>query len=191
MKLFYNHYTNACLPAGRKNMRTKKIISYGLIILLAVLARLIPHVPNFAPIGGLALFSGANFKNKIALLIPLCAMFISDIFLGFHKTVPYVYVSFIIIALIGGLIKNNKWQSLALASLTSSILFFLITNFGVWATGSMYIKNLDGLMQSYAMGLPFFRNTIISDLFYSFSFFYGYRFLSNFVFKKISFLKKV
>lgn len=174
----------ACRQAG-KNMRTKKIISYGLIILLAVLARLVPHVPNFAPIGGLALFSGANFKNKIALLIPLCAMFISDIFLGFHKTVPYVYVSFIVIALIGGLIKNNKWQSLALASLTSSILFFLITNFGVWATGSMYAKNLDGLMQSYAMGLPFFRNTILSDLFYSFSFFYGYRFLSNINFSKL------
>jgi len=77
------------------------------------------------------------------------------------------------------LIKNNKWQSVALASLVSSVLFFLITNFGVWATGTMYVKNLDGLLQSYAMGLPFFRNTVLSDLFYSFSFFYGYRFLPN------------
>jgi len=166
--------------------KVNEVIYYLLIILLAVIARLIPHAPNFAPIGGLALFSGANFKNKIALLIPLSAMFISDIFLGFHKTVPYVYVSFIIIALIGGLIKNNKWQSLALASLTSSVLFFLITNFGVWATGTMYTKNLDGLMQSYAMGLPFFRNTILSDLFYSFSFFYGYRFILNFSHKLYS-----
>ena len=159
--------------------KVNEVIHYLLIVLLAVIARLVPHAPNFAPIGGLALFSGANFKNKIALLIPLSAMFISDIFLGFHKTVPYVYVSFIIIALIGGLIKNNKWQSLALASLTSSVLFFLITNLGVWATGTMYVKNLDGLLQSYAMGLPFFRNTVLSDLFYSFSFFYGYRFLPN------------
>ena len=162
-----------------KKIDIKSKVSIFAIILLAVVARLIPHAPNFAPIGGLALFSGANFKNKIALLIPLSAMFISDIFLGFHKTVPYVYVSFIIIALIGGLIKNNKWQSLALASLTSSVLFFLITNLGVWATGTMYVKNLDGLLQSYAMGLPFFRNTVLSDLFYSFSFFYGYRFLPN------------
>ncbi len=165
--------------------KIKKLIPYTIIILLAVIARLIPHVPNFAPIGGLALFSGSNFKNKIALLIPLSAMFISDIFLGFHSTIPYVYVSFIIIALIGGLIKNNKWQSLALASVTSSILFFIITNFGVWATGSMYVKNLNGLMQSYVMGLPFFRNTLISDLFYSFTFFYGYRFLSNINFSKL------
>ncbi len=168
-----------------KVLKVHKVVSYLAIILLAVVARLIPHPPNFAPIGGLALFSGANFKNKIALLIPLTTMFISDIFLGFHKTIPYVYVSFIIIALIGGLIKNNKWQSLVLASLTSSVLFFLITNFGVWATGVMYQKNINGLTQSYVMGLPFFRNTILSDLFYSFSFFYGYRFLSNINLKNI------
>lgn len=169
-----------------KRSQMQKLISYTAIILVAIVARVIPHAPNFAPIGGLALFSGSHFKKKIALVIPLTAMFVSDIFLGFHKTVPYVYVSFIIIALIGSLIKNNKWQSLLLASLTSSVLFFLITNFGVWATRSIsYQKNLNGLMQSYAMGLPFFRNTIISDLFYSFSFFYGYIFLSNFVFKKL------
>ncbi|MEK7597125.1 MAG: DUF6580 family putative transport protein [Patescibacteria group bacterium] len=168
-----------------KKTKLKSTGSYLLIILLAVVARLIPHSPNFAPIGGLALFSGANFKNKIALLIPLTAMFLSDIFLGFHKTIPFVYLSFIIIALIGGLIKTNKWQSLLKASLVSSVLFFLITNFGVWATGTMYQKNISGLTQSYIMGLPFFRNTILSDLFYSFSFFYGYRFLSNFVFKKL------
>ena len=165
--------------------KIQTLISYTVIILLAVIARLVPHAPNFAPIGGLALFSGSHFKKKIALIIPLSAMFISDIFLGFHKTVPYVYVSFIIIALIGSLIKNNKWQSLLKTSLLSSVLFFLITNFGVWATGTMYQRNLSGLTQSYVMGLPFFRNTILSDLFYSFSFFYGYRFLSNFVFKKL------
>ncbi|MFA6017057.1 MAG: DUF6580 family putative transport protein [Patescibacteria group bacterium] len=164
--------------------KIQKLISYTAIVLLAVVARLIPHAPNFAPIGGLALFSGSNFKNKIAILIPLSAMFISDIFLGFHKTIPYVYASFVIIALIGGLIKNGKWQSILKASLVSSVLFFLITNFGVWATGTMYQKNFAGLMQSYAFGIPFFRNTLISDLFYSFSFFYGYRLLSNFVFKK-------
>ncbi|MEK7634071.1 MAG: DUF6580 family putative transport protein [Patescibacteria group bacterium] len=160
-------------------------ISKLLIILLAVVTRLVPHAPNFAPIGGLALFSGSHFKKKIALSIPLAAMFVSDIFLGFHKTIPYVYVSFIIIALIGRLIKNNKWQSIFATSLISSVLFFLITNFGVWATGTMYQKNLSGLMQSYGFGVPFFRNTLISDLFYSFSFFYGYKFLSGFNFKKL------
>jgi hypothetical protein len=168
----------------------KSRISIFVIIILAVVARLIPHAPNFAPIGGLALFSGANFKKKSALLIPLTAMFLSDIFLGFHKTIPYVYGSFIIIYLIGGLIKNNKWQSLAMASLTSSVLFFLITNFGVWLNFNMYSKTVSGLLQSYVMGVPFFRNTLLGDLFYTFSFFYGYRFLSNFILKKLLLLKR-
>lgn len=168
-----------------KRSQIQKLISYTAIILVAIVARVIPHPPNFAPIGGLALFSGSHFKKKIALLIPITAMFLSDIFLGFHKTILFVYLSFIIIALIGGLIKTNKWQSLLKASLVSSILFFLITNFGVWATGSMYQKNINGLTQSYVMGLPFFRNTLISDLFYSFSFFYVYRFLSKFSLKKL------
>ena len=162
----------------------KKIIPYGLIIGLAVIARLVPHPPNFAPIGGLALFSGSHFKKKIALLIPLAAMFFSDIFLGFHNTIIYVYVSFFLTVLIGRMVKNNKWQSLAAASLVSSILFFLITNFGVWAAFSFYPKTLDGLLQSYTMGLPFFRNTVLSDLFFTFSFFYGYQYLSNFLLKK-------
>lgn len=174
---------------SKTNIRSKA--SIFAVVLLAVAARLIPHAPNFAPIGGLALFSGSHFKKKIALLIPLTAMFLSDIFLGFHKTIPFVYVSFIIIALIGGLIKTNKWQSLFKASLLSSVLFFLITNFGVWATGSMYQKNLSGLIQCYGFGVPFFRNTLISDLFYTFSFFYGFRFLSNFFFKKLGLLNRI
>lgn len=162
-----------------ENRKVLKLIHKIGIILLAVVARLVPHAPNFSPIGGLALFSGSNFKSKFSFLIPILAMLISDIFLGFHKTIPYVYLSFIIIFFIGRNIKVNKWQNLLSASLVSSIIFFVITNFGVWAAGSMYQKNLQGLMQCYTLGVPFFRNTLISDLFYSFSFFYGYRFLSN------------
>ncbi len=162
-----------------------KIISYGAIIFFAVAARLIPHAPNFAPIGGLALFSGSHFKKKVALLIPIAAMFLSDIFLGFHNTIVYVYASFAVAVIIGRLIKNYKWQSLLSASLASSVLFFLITNFGVWSTGSMYPKTAGGLMQSYLLGLPFLRNTVLSDLFYSFSFFYGFKYLSVFLRKKV------
>lgn len=162
-----------------ENSSLTRLIAVVSIILLAVVARLVPHPPNFAPIGGLALFSGSHFKKKIALLIPLAAMLISDVFLGFHNTMIYVYASFFLAVLIGRLIKNNRWRSLALASLTSSVLFFLITNFGVWLSYSMYPKTLAGLFQSYLMGLPFFRNTILSDFFYTFSFFYGYQFLSN------------
>lgn len=163
----------------------QRFITYGLIIGLAILSRFIPHPPNFVPIGGLALFSGANFKKNISLLIPLSTMFLSDIFLGFHSTVVYVYISFVLITLIGRKIKTLKFSNLFLASFFSSVLFFLITNFGVWITGSMYPKTLNGLLQSYKMGLPFFRNTVFSDLFYSFSFFYGFRYISNFFNKKV------
>jgi len=164
----------------------RDFIPYGLIIGLAVVARLIPHPPNFSPIGALALFSGARFKKKIGIFIPLAAMFISDIFLGFHKTIIYVYVSFLLIVLIGRLIKKDNWQSLILASLTSSILFFIITNFGVWQIGSMYPKTVDGLFQSYVMALPFFRNTLLSDFFYTFSFFYGFSFFKSLTLKNLT-----
>ena len=168
---------------SKPKIKSRKISIFAIII-LAVVARLIPHPPNFAPIGGLALFSGSHFKKKVALIIPLTAMLISDLFLGFHNTIIYVYASFFLTVLIGRLIKNNRWQSLALASLASSVLFFLITNFGVWLSYSMYPKTIDGLFQSYLMGLPFFRNTLLSDFFYTFSFFYGFRFLSSILLKK-------
>lgn len=159
----------------------KNKISYGAIVLLAVVARLIPHAPNFAPIGGLAIFSGSKFKNKFAWAIPISAMIISDIFLGFHKTIPFVYASFIIASFIGSMVKKDKWQSLMIASLTSSIIFFLVTNFGVFMTGTMYAKNINGLTQCYLMALPFFRNTVLSDFIYTFSFFYGFKYLNIFL----------
>lgn len=153
---------------------------YGLIILLAVIARLLPHPPNFAPISGLALFSGSHFKNKFSFLIPLSAMFFSDIFLGLHQTIAYVYFSFLIIYFIGRTFLTKKtFLRIIFSSLFSSIIFFLITNFGVWHLTSMYPKTFNGLFQSYIMALPFFRNTFFSDIFYSLSFFYGFNFLKN------------
>ena len=160
-------------------------LSVFLIILLAVAARLIPHPPNFVPIGALALFSGSNFKKKTAYLIPLSAMFLSDIFLGLHSTIFFVYLSFILITFIGNRIKSLKFSSLLLASLGSSILFFLITNFGVWVLFSFYPKTFNGLIQCYTMAIPFFRNTVLGDLFYSFFFFYGFEYLSKFLQKKL------
>jgi len=160
-------------------------VSIAVIILLAVVARLIPHPPNFAPIGALALFSGSNFKKKTAYLIPLSAMFVSDIFLGLHSTMVFVYLSFILITFIGRGVQSLKFSRLLLASLGSSFLFFLITNFGVWQMFSFYPKTLNGLIQCYTMAIPFFRNTVLSDLFYSFSFFYGYKYLSVFLHKKV------
>lgn len=145
------------------------------VIVAAVLLRLVPHEPNVAPIGAMALFGGAYLSKKYALPFPIFTMFVSDIFLGFHNTIVWVYGSFILIGLIGMLLRNRvNPGNVILVSLASSVLFYLITNFGVWFSGSMYPKTLSGLLQSYTLALPFFRNTLLGDLFYNGVFFGGY-----------------
>ncbi|MFA5749828.1 MAG: DUF6580 family putative transport protein [Candidatus Shapirobacteria bacterium] len=156
----------------------KKLINPIFIILLAVIIRLVPHPPNMAPIAAMALFGGAYFSKKYALIVPIIVLFVSDLFLGFHNTIPFVYGSFLLTGIIGLWLKNHKnFKYLVVGTLLSSVLFFLITNFGVWMMGTMYIKNFNGLMQSYIMAIPFFRNTIVGDLLYTGLFFGGYKFV--------------
>ncbi len=139
-------------------------------ILAAAVLRLVPHLPNFVPIAALALFGGAYLNKKFALIVPLLAMLASDIFLGFYN--PWimlsVYGSFVLIGLVGLWLKNHKTiANVVGASLFGSIIFFLATNFAVWAVPhSFYPRTLQGLMESFIMGLPFFRNTLLGDLFY-------------------------
>ena len=137
-----------------------------LMILFAVILRLLPHPANVAPIAAMALFGGVYLNKRYALIVPVIALFLSDIFFGFHTVMPYVYGSFILIGLIGlWLRKHKQVVPLIGATLASSLLFFLITNFGVWAEG-MYARDFSGLVQSYVMGLPFFRNTLLGNAFY-------------------------
>ncbi|OGH17997.1 MAG: hypothetical protein A3F31_02620 [Candidatus Levybacteria bacterium RIFCSPHIGHO2_12_FULL_38_12] len=158
----------------------KKIITPISIILFAVLLRLLPHPPNFAPIAGMALFGGVYLNKKYALIVPLLAMFVSDLFIGFHSTILFVYGSFLLTGLIGLWIRQHKSiQNVILGTLASSVLFFIITNFGVWLVGSLYPKTLQGLVQCYVYALPFFRNTILGDLFYTGVFFGSYEFIKN------------
>jgi len=138
-------------------------------VLAAVILRLIPHLPNFAPIAALALFGGTYLNKKYALILPLTAMFISDIFLGFASFwVSFsVYFSFVLIGFLGLWLKKNKTPSNIIgASLTGSVLFFIITNFAVWVATPWYSKNWEGLIKCYWLAIPFFRNTILGDLFY-------------------------
>ncbi len=159
--------------ANRKILM-KKIISPISIILFAVILRLLPHPPNLVPIAAMALFGGYYLNKKFALVIPLIAMFISDIFLGFHATMPYVYGSFLLTGILGLWLKNHRHaRNIVGGTLLSSIAFFLITNFGVWAQGS-YARDVSGLFQSYIMGIPFLRNTLLGDLGYVGLFFGSY-----------------
>ena len=139
-------------------------------IFAAVILRLVPHLPNFAPIAAMALFGGTYLNKKIALIVPVAAMLVSDYFIGFynHWVIISVYGSFLVIGLIGLWLKNHKSVPNVIgASLFGSIIFFLVTNFAVWAVPlSMYPHTWQGLISCYIMGLPFFRNTLMGDLFY-------------------------
>jgi len=140
------------------------------LILAAALLRLIPHLPNFAPIAAIALFSAVYLNKKYALLVALSAMLISDAFLGFADfwVTVSVYSSFLIIGIIGFWLKKNKnLQNIIGTSLLSSITFYLLTNFAVWAGTDWYPKTFSGLILCYEMAIPFFRNTIFGELFYT------------------------
>lgn len=161
-----------------KNIRN--LILPVVIILTAVSMRLLPHPANFAPIAAMALFGGTYLSKRYAVLIPISAMIISDFFLGFHATMPYVYASFLISVLIGMWIRNHKSaKNVITGTLASSILFFIITNFGVWLVGGLYPKTLQGALECYVLAIPFFRNTLAGDLFYATVFFGGFELISN------------
>jgi len=151
----------------------KKILLITSIIFIAVFSRLLPHIDNFTPIAAIALFGASCLDDKrLAFLIPLISMFISDIFLGFHSTILYVYVSFILTSFIGISIKENNIKNITMASLASSVLFFMITNFGHWISTGKEIS----LVETYIAGIPFFRMTLIGDLFYTFILFGAFYF---------------
>ncbi|MDF2436703.1 MAG: hypothetical protein K0Q95_1079 [Bacteroidota bacterium] len=143
-------------------------------IFVAATSRLFPHIPNFTPIAAMALFGAVYFENKItAVLIPLVTMLISDVAMelltgwGFHNTLIYVYISFILTSMIGFWVKRNTTvQTIAMGSVISSVLFFIITNFGVWAA-SGFAGGLNGLNVTYVMGLPYFAPTLLGDVFFN------------------------
>ncbi|HEY3251040.1 MAG TPA: DUF6580 family putative transport protein [Ignavibacteria bacterium] len=145
-----------------------------LLILFAAFARLLPHPENFAPVAAAALFAGFYLNKKYALIVPIAAAVLSDIFIGFYPYVLWVYGTYAVIALIGLAMKGsfNNTKGIKKAGIVcgttvfSSIVFFLITNFGVWTSGLFYEMSFKGLMDSYIAAIPFFRMTILADVVY-------------------------
>lgn len=132
------------------------------LILIAILTRLLPHPPNFAPITSIALFSGFHFANKrLALFVPLIAMFISDLFIGVHSLMPVIYLSFLLISILSFYIKSLSISNVVLAS----ILFFVMSNLGVWYF--YYPLTWAGLTSCFVLAIPFFVNALAGDLFYT------------------------
>jgi len=153
------------------------------IIVCAAFARLIPHPPNFTPIIAMGLFGGAYLKDRrLVFLIPLIAMIISDAFLGFHRTMIWVYGSLILISMMGILLKSREtMKNCAVATLGGALLFFLVTNFGVWFISGFYERSIAGLITCYTMALPFFHNTLAGSVVYSAIMFGGYAGLKNYL----------
>jgi len=162
--------------------KTTEILPYFLVILavgLRILAfyKVVNLPPNFAPIGAVALFGGVYLSRKYAILIPLAVLAISDYFIGFYDlgVLLTVWGSFTLIGLVGLYLRKRKNIATIIAgTLGSSILFFLATNFAFWASGGWYAKTWAGLGQCYFMALPFFRNTVLGDLFFFFFLFGAY-----------------
>ena len=155
------------------------LIALAVVVLIAAIFRIIPHPPNFTPIAAMALFGGAYFSDKrLAFIVPLVAMLVSDLFIGFHSGMPAIYFSFVLMVFIGIRIsKSIGPKSIIIGSLSASILFFVITNFTVWMMGTMYSKDFAGLVTCYVAAIPFFQNTLVGDLVFTSSLFGGFYFI--------------
>jgi len=153
---------------------SKKDIVLTSFVVVALLIRLLPHPPNVAPITAVALFAGTHYGKKYwAVLMPLFAMVVTDIFLGFSMITPIVYLSFVCITLLGSLLKKINFLNILL----SSLVFFVITNLGVWML--YYPITSEGFATCFTLALPFFANSIIGDLFFSGVLVLGYRFVAQ------------
>nr|NUR38328.1 hypothetical protein [Sphingomonas sp.] len=146
-------------------------------ILIAATLRLVPHPPNFTPIGAMALFSGAYLGRKVlAFAAPLGALLLSDLVLGFYHGQATVYFSVALIVMIGIVALTRKSPlRVGAAAIISSIVFFVITNFGMWLFSGFYPRTLGGLEACYVAAIPFFQNTVAGDLFYATLLFGGFR----------------
>ena len=153
------------------------------IVVSAILARLFPHAPNLAPITAVALFGGAYLPDRrLALVVPLAAMLFSDVVLGFDLpgVTMAVYASFALVILLGFWVRQNRSPlRIGSAAVAGSLLFFVLTNFAVWAFGTIYPHTTAGLVQCYVAALPFFRNTLAGDLSYTVLLFGGFALLQR------------
>jgi hypothetical protein len=137
------------------------------LVALDVVVRLAPHAPNFTPLAASALFAGAVLGSRpLALAVPLAAMLLSDLVLGYHDWIVMgaVYSALAVSALLGMWARARSAVMLAPLALGSSLFFFASTNFAVWASSGMYAADLDGLVHCYVAALPFLRNTVLGDM---------------------------
>jgi hypothetical protein len=159
----------------KENLLYRTLLALALILLAAAL-RIAPHPWNFTPVGAMALFSGAVLRDRrLAFFFPLLALFLGDIFIGFHKLIPIVYASFLINVAIGLWLRDRRTIArITLATLLGAIQFFIVTNFAVWQFLKGFPHTASGLAACYIAGIPFFWNTLAGDAVYAALLFGGY-----------------
>jgi hypothetical protein len=166
-----------------------KILVVVAIVLVAAASRLVKHPFNFTPVVAMAIFAGCYLKSRWGLVLPLAAMLISDYFIGFYdwQVMSSVYFAVALAFGLGWLLRRYiKWYTVLGAALASSVVFFIITNFAVWAFFSWYAHTWAGLVSCFTLALPFFRNTLAGDLIYTGMFFGLYNLGIIFVEKYLS-----
>lgn len=176
-----------------KKIKILEFVIALVLILVGISLRLLPHPPNFAPIVAIALFAGVYLSRKTAFFLPIAAMVISDIFIGYYdfRLMAVVYGCFLLTVILGFWLKKyKKWYIILGSSFLASTIFFLITNFAVWTFSSWYSKDLVGLIQCYIMALPFFKNTLLGSLFYVTVFFGSYEIVTAWIQKRFRILEK-
>jgi len=166
----------------KENPLYRTLLALVLIVLAAAL-RIAPHPWNFTPVGAMALFSGAVLRDRrLAFFFPLLALFLGDIFIGFHKLIPLVYASFLVNVAIGLWLRDRcTIARITLATLLGAVQFFIVTNFAVWQFLSGYPHTTSGLAACYIAGIPFFWNTLAGDAFYAALLFGSYAFAERFI----------
>ncbi len=149
-------------------MKTNIILITSLFILL-IASRLITEIPNFTPTIALVMFAGYLIKNRyLAILVILLSQIISDLFIGIYGSMVFVYTAYIAIAtLMPMIVKSFNIKSMLIASFISPTIFYIISNFGVWITGTMYPMSVAGLVSCYIAGIPFFDESLISTILFT------------------------
>lgn len=158
-------------------MRFRSVLLPAGLILATAATRFLPHPDNFSPVMSVALFGSAVFVNRFAgIALAIAAMAVSDYFLGLHSTLPVVYAAMAVAGAMGFLLREKRDALRILASaLAGSVMFFLLTNAAVFFLQDLYPHSAAGLIQCYAMALPFFKNSLAGDLFFSGVLFAVYR----------------
>jgi len=178
----YNNVLDNRIMNNLFNVSKKQIFPIGLILILA-LARLIPHPPNFTPIIAVAIMSGYFFKNiNLSFITLLISMLIADIFIGFYENAIFVYASLLLVTYVFHKFSNKiNFKNLFICGFAGSLIFFIVSNFGVWFLGSpgvndiAYEKSFSGLIQCYVLAIPFFGNTFLSTLIFAYPALYIYK----------------